>query len=514
MRLKEQMDKVLAQFKELQPSKESVRKQHDRGKLTARERIELLTDKGSFEEIDYFMESIPLKLGKGGIHRRQSVITGSAMVQGRRVFLYAQDFTVEGGSVGEREARKICKVQDLALQNGKPFIGINDSAGARIKEGVRNFTYTNVFVRNVMASGVIPQIFAIVGPCAGGAVYSPALGDFTFMVDEIGQMFLTGPAVTKAVTGVAIAKNDLGGTDIHTKRSGVAHFFMKSEAECFEGIQKLLSYIPDSNREAPPYTDLGDDPERREEGLLHILPDDPQKHYDMHEIVRMILDCGEFLEVQGRFARNIIVGFGRLGGFSVGVVANQPRFLAGCLDVDASIKAAQFIRFCDAFGIPIISLVDVPGYLPGQEQEYGGIIRHGAKMLYAFMEATVPKIALIIRKAYGGGIAAMNCNKERSADELLAWPSTEIAAVVPEGAVDLFYGDEIRAAADPGHYREELIRDFRAKVTSPYSLAALGRIEKIIDPRDTRRELIHALLKHRDKKEERLPWRKHGLIPL
>jgi acetyl-CoA carboxylase carboxyltransferase component len=514
MKLQEQMDRVIEQFKKLQPSEESVKKQHKAGKLTARERIELLTDRDTFEEIDYFMESIPLKFGKEDVHRRQSVITGSAFIEGRRVFLYAHDFTVEGGSVGEREARKICKVQDIALQNGKPFIGINDSAGARIKEGVRNFTYTNVFVRNVMASGVIPQIFAIVGPCAGGAVYSPALGDFIFMVDEIGQMFLTGPAVIKAVTGETVTKNDLGGSNVHTRISGVAHFYTKSETDCFEGIKRLLSYIPDSNRDKPPYKDLGDDPNRREEGLLHILPEEPQKYYDMLEIIRLVVDRSEFLEVQSRFARNIVVGFARLGGMSIGLVASQPKFLAGCLDVDASIKAAQFIRFCDAFGIPIISLVDVPGYLPGKDQEYYGIIRHGAKMLYAFMEATVPKITLIIRKAYGGGIAGMNCNKERSADELLAWPSAEIAAVGPEGAVDLFYEEEIKAAQDPERRREELIRDFRENVTSPYSLAALGRIEKIIDPRDTRKELYRALMKHKDKVEARLPWRKHGLIPL
>lgn len=508
------MNKINEKLKELEPSEEGIVKQHNQGKLMARERIELLVDKDSFDEIDPFMESMPLKFGEGGIHRRQSVITGSALVQGRRVFMYAQNFLVEGGSVGEREARKICKVLDLAIKNGKPFIGINDSAGARIKEGVRNFTYTNVFVRNVMASEVIPQIFAILGPCAGGAVYSPALGDFIFMVENIGQMFLTGPAVIKSVIGETISKNELGGAKIHNELSGVAHFLMKSEQECFDTIKRLLSYLPSSNRENPSYLDSGDDPRRREEAFEHIIPNQPEKYYDMKDIIRLIVDHGEFLEIQSRFARNIIIGFGRLGGFTIGIVANQPRFLGGCLDINASAKSARFIRFCDAFGIPIISLVDVPGYLPGKDQEYGGIIRHGAKMLYAFMEATVPKIALILRKAYGGGIASMNCNKERSADELLAWPSAEVAAVGPEGSVDLFYGDQVKAAKDPASYRQKLVREFRENVTSPYVLAALGRIEKIIDPKDTRYELYKALRTHQDKVEERWPQRKHGLIPL
>jgi len=489
-----------------------IEKQHALGKLTARERIDLLLDPGYYE-FDSFMEGAPLKFGKGGIQTKQSVITGTGKIHGRQVYFYSQDFTVEGGSVGEREARKICKVMDMAMQNGKPFIGLNDSAGARVREGVRNFAYWNIFNRNVAASGVIPQIFAIMGPCAGGAVYSPALGDFIFMVDRISGMFLTGPAVIKAVTSEEVTKEELGGARIHNEISGVSHFFAPTEKECLELIRSLLNYLPSNWKEKPPFIQTEDDPDRKENRLYNIVPEDPKKLYDMHRVIELIVDEGKFLEVQARFAKNIIIGFGRLAGYTIGIVASQPRFLGGCLDINASDKSSRFIRFCDAFNIPLISLADVPGYLPGKQQEYGGIIRHGAKMLYAYAEATVPKIVLILRKVYGGAIAGMCCSKERGADELLAWPGAEIATLGAEGAVDLFYGDEIRSAPHPEIKRNELIQEFREKVTSPYTVAATGRIDRIIDPKDTRKELVQALLRNLDKKESP-PEKKHGILPV
>jgi len=490
-----------------------IEKQHALGKLTARERIDLLLDPGSFYEFDSFMEGAPLKFGKGDIQTKQSVITGTGKIHGKQIYLYSQDFTVEGGSVGEREARKICKIMDMAIQNGKPIIGLNDSAGARVREGVRNFAYWNIFNRNVVASGIIPQIFAIMGPCAGGAVYSPALGDFVFMVDKISGMFLTGPAVIKTVTSKEISKEELGGAKIHNDISGVSHFFVQTEKECLEKIKFLLDYLPSNWREKPPFIPSDDDPNRTDVRFYDIVPDDPKKLYDMHQTISLIVDEGKFLEVQARFAKNILIGFGRLAGYTIGIVANQPRFLGGCLDIHASDKSSRFIRFCDAFNIPLITLVDVPGYLPGKQQEYGGIIRHGAKMLYAYAEATVPKIVLILRKVYGGGIAGMCSSKERGADELLAWPGAEIATLGAEGAVDLFYGEEIRSAPNPEMRRNELIQEFREKVASPYTVSATGRIERIIDPQETRKELVQALLRNLDKKESP-PQKKHGIIPV
>ena len=511
-----------AQIEELWEKRESVaepeaarKKQHDAGKLTARERIDLLADPGSFHELDALMESFAPKFGrlKGKTTTRQGVITGAAQIQGRPVYLYSQDFTVEAGSLGEREARKMAKVIDLSMQNGYPIIGLNDSGGAKVSEGVRNFAFWNIFQRNVMASGVVPQIFAILGPCAGGAVYSPALGDFIFMVKDIAAMFLTGPAVIKTVTGEEISKEKLGGPAVQTQRSGVAHFVAASEKECMEMIKELLSFLPSNNRQKPPRVETGDDPLREDESLRDIVPEDPRKSYDMRQVVRKVVDGGRFFEVHRGFAGNILTGFARLDGDTVGIVANQPRVFAGCLDIHASDKAARFIRFCDCFNIPVITLVDVPGYMPGLEQEYGGIIRHGAKMLFAYAEATVPKITVVIRKAYGGGIAGMCASKERAADELLAWPSAEIAALGAEGAVEVFFPDELKAAPDPAKRRQELIAEFRKNVTSIYAVAATGRIDQIIDPKETRPALIRALRFHQSKTDS-IPWKKHGNIPL
>jgi methylmalonyl-CoA decarboxylase subunit alpha len=512
---KAQMDEFQVKQKGREDSETAKTKQHQAGKLTARERITLLVDSGSFEEIDAFMESIPAKFGrqKGKVSMKQAVITGRARIQGRQVYLYSQDFTVEAGSIGEREARKICKIQDLAMQNGFPVIGLNDSGGARVSEGVRNFQFWNIFQRNVMASGVVPQIFAILGPCAGGAVYSPALGDFVFMVKDLGAMFVTGPAVVKAVIGEEITKEKLGGPKIHSQVSGVSHFLADSEQDCARMIQDLLSYIPSSNREKPPFLDSGDDPLRVDETLGAIVPEDPKKSYDMRLVIGRVFDQGKFFEVHRYFAQNILTGFARLAGHSVGIVASQPRVLAGCMDIHASNKAARFIRFCDAFHIPLINLVDVPGYMPGVEQEHGGIIRHGAKMLYAYIEATVPKITLVLRKAYGGAISGMCLAKERGADEVLAWPSAEVAALGAEGAVQIFFADDVKNAPDPEKRRQELIREFREEVTSVYAIAATGRIERIIDPKDTRPALIRAL-KGNLGKVETIPWKKHGNIPL
>ena len=512
---KAQLERLEEKRKALIDTEAANTRQHQAGKLTARERIALLADPGSFEELDAYMESFAPKFGKakGKTRLQQGVITGRATIRGRGDYLYSQDFTVEGGSIGEREARKICKIIDLSMQNGVPFIGLNDSAGARVSEGVRNFAFWNIFQRNVMASGVVPQIFAILGPCAGGAVYSPALGDFIFMVKDIGAMFVTGPAVIRQVTGEELTKENLGSPAVHTQTSGVAHFLARNEEECMEMVKDLLGYLPSSYRQKPPRVDMGDDPHREDETLRDIVPDDPKKSYDMRQVIRRVVDGGVFFEVQRGFAPNILIGFARLGGDSVGVVANQPRFLAGCLDIKASAKAARFIRFCDAFNIPLINLVDVPGYLPGAEQEAGGIIRHGAKMLFAYAEATVPKITVVLRKAYGGAISGMCLSKERGADELLAWPSAEIAALGAEGSVEIFFPEEIKKAPNPEAKRQELIREFRENVTDIFAVAATGRFDRIIDPKETRPALIRALRAHCEKRES-LPQKKHGNIPL
>ena len=506
----------LAKRRESAQDQEATRaKRHQSGKLTARERIDLLVDPGSFDELDSYMESNAPKFGKfkGKTSTKQAVITGAAKIENRAVFVYSQDFTVEGGSIGEREARKICKVMDLATDNGIPLIGLNDSAGGRVSEGVRYFTFWNIFQRNARASGVIPQIFAILGPCAGGSAYSPALGDFIFMVQNVGAMFVTGPAVVKAVTGEEVSMEKLGGPMTHTQISGVAHFLAKSEPECIERIKELLSFLPSNNREKPPQAETGDPHQRDDETLWEVVPEDPKKSYDMRKVIHRVVDREKFFEIQAGFAPNIIIGFARLDGKSIGIVANQPRYLAGCLDINASVKAARFIRFCDAFNIPLVNFIDVPGYLPGVGQEHGGILRHGAKMLFAYAEATVPKISLVLRKAYGGAISGMCVGKENGADEILAWPSAEIAALGAEGAAEIFFSEEIKAAPDPKKRREELIEEFRREVIGVYAVAASGRIEKIIDPKETRPALIRALRNHAGKRDS-LPWKKHGLIPL
>ncbi len=490
-------------------------KRHQKGLLTARERIDLLVDPESFDEFNSDMESLPPKFGKkkGYTTRKQAVITGTARIDERQVYLFAQDFTVEAGAVGEREARKICKIMDLAIQNGKIIIGLNDAAGARVSEGIRDFSFWNIFQRNVRASGVIPQISAILGPCAGGSAYSPALSDFIFMVQDVGHMFVTGPAVINAVTSETVTMESLGGAQTHTQKSGVAHFRAKSEQECMIMIKELIGYLPDNNRQSAPYLDMGDNPHREDEGLAGLVPENPRSSYDMRKVILRVLDGGKFFEVQSDFAPNILIGFARLDGQSVGIVANQTRYLAGCLDINASVKAARFIRFCDAFNIPLVSFVDVPGYLPGVNQEHGGILRHGAKMLFAYAEATVPKIALILRKAYGGAISGMCVCHENGADEVLAWPSAELAALGAEGSVDIFFSAEIKTAPNPEQRRQELIEEFQRNVTGVYAVAATGRIEKIIDPKETRPAIIRALHNNAGK-QDTLPWKKHGSIPL
>ncbi len=510
-----QIEELAEKRKSTQDPEATRAKRHESGKLTARERIDLLVDPGTFDEIDSYMESHAPKFGKfkGKTTTRQAVITGAAKIGNRAVYLYSEDFSVEGGSIGERETRKICKIMDLATQNGVPLICLNDSAGGRVSEGVRYFTFWNIFQRNARASGVIPQIFAILGPCAGGSAYSPALGDFIFMVQNVGAMFVTGPAVVKAVTGEEVSMEKLGGPLTHTQISGVAHFLTPTEKECMEQIKELLNYLPSNNRQPAPEVNTGDDPRREDNTLQEIVPEDPRKSYDMRQVIFRVVDQGKFFEIQRGFAPNILIGFARFDGKCAGIVANQPRYLAGCLDIHASVKAARFIRFCDAFNIPLVNFVDVPGYLPGVGQEHGGIIRHGAKMLFAYAEATVPKITLVLRKAYGGAVSGMCVGKENGADEILAWPSAEIAALGAEGAVEIFFPEELKAAPDPMKRRQELIEEFRRQVVGVYAVAASGRIEKIIDPKETRPALIRSLHNHSGKQDS-LPWKKHGIIPL
>jgi acetyl-CoA carboxylase carboxyltransferase component len=494
--------------------KDRVQKQHDQGKLTARERIELLLDPGSFVELDAFMTHQSRNFGlENKKVPGDGVVTGWGKVHGRTVYVYSQDFTVLGGSLGEATARKINKVQDLALQNGAPIVGLNDSGGARIQEGVASLAgYGEIFFRNVLASGVVPQITAVLGPCAGGAVYSPAITDFILMANGTGHMFVTGPEVVKSVTGEQATFEDLGGAHIHTARSGVAHFELEDEFAVLETIKKLLSFLPSNNLEDAPRVPSQDEKYRADEELVRLVPDDPKKPYDMREVVRRVVDFGEFFEVQKNYARNVLVGFARLNGHSVGVVANQPNVLAGALDIDASDKAARFIRFCDAFNIPIVSFVDVPGFLPGLTQEHGGIIRHGAKMIYAYCEATVPKLTVVTRKAYGGAYIVM-CSKHLRSDVNLAWPTTEIAVMGPDGAVNIVFKDEIAKAADPAARRKELEAEYREKFANPYVAAERGFVDDIIEPQETRGRLIDALESLLTKRESR-PAKKHGNIPL
>ena len=492
----------------------AVERQHARGKLTARERLEKFLDPGSFVELDMLARHRAHGFGiENNRPLTDGVVTGWGTVDGRKVFVFSQDFTVFGGALGEVFAEKIHKVMDLAESVGAPMIGLNDGAGARIQEGVVSLaSYGGIFYRNVKASGVIPQISVILGPCAGGAVYSPAMTDFIFMVKGTSHMFITGPDVVKTVTGEDVTQEELGGAITHASKSGVATMVCDDEDHCLAEVRTLLSYLPANNLEEAPFEAPTDDPNRICESLHHIIPDAPNKPYDMKSVITDVVDDGEFFETQPLFAPNIVCGFARMDGHVVGVVGNQPSVLAGCLDIDAAEKAARFVRTCDAFNIPILSFVDVPGFLPGTDQEYGGIIRHGAKLLYAFCEATVPRIQIITRKAYGGAYVVMN-SKSIGADLSFAWPSAEIAVMGPQGAVNIVFRKEIEAAADPETRREELIAEYAEKFENPYRAAERGYVDDVIDPRETRRLLVKSLSMLRTKREQ-LPQRKHGNLQL
>jgi len=484
---------------------ERIATQHQKGKMTARERIDVLLDPGSFVELDRFVTHRATDFGLADQKvLGDGVVTGWGRIDGRLVYVYSQDFTVFGGSLSEAHAEKICKVMDLAVQNGAPIVGLNDSGGARIQEGVVSLGgYADIFLRNTLASGVVPQISAILGPCAGGAVYSPAITDFVFMVRGISYMFVTGPSVVKTVTHEEVDFERLGGADVHGGTSGVAHFVHDSELESLTAVRTLLSYLPSNNLDSPPVRASDDPADRRDEELLDIVPDEPSKPYDMHDVIRRVVDSGTFFEVQRDYAGNLLTGFARLGGRPVGIVANQPSNLAGVLDIAASLKGARFIRFCDAFNVPLVTFEDVPGFLPGVAQEHGGIIKHGAKLLYAYCEATVPKLTVITRKAYGGAYDVMNSKHVRG-DYNVAWPTAEIAVMGPKGAVEILYKDEAT---------EEKANEYRDKFAHPYQAAARGYLDDIIDPRDTRPRLIEALTTLAAKRD-RNPPKKHGNIPL
>ena len=488
--------------------------QHEKGKLTARERLDLLLDDGSFTEYDRFVTHRSADFGLDAQKfYGDGVVTGHGRINGRLVYVFSQDFTVFGGSLSEAFAEKICKVMDLAVRNGAPVIGLNDSGGARIQEGVVSLGgYADIFLRNTMASGVIPQISAILGPCAGGAVYSPAITDFIYMVRGTSYMFVTGPNVVKTVTHEDVTMEQLGGADTHAGKSGVAHFACDSELECLQMIRELFRYVPQNNLGDPPRGTGSDPRDRRDEALLDIVPDHPNKPYDMRDVISRVVDDREFYEVHQAFAGNILCGFAHLGGHSIGIVANQPAVLAGVLDIDASVKGARFVRFCDAFNIPILTLEDVPGFLPGLAQEHGGIIRHGAQLLYAYCEATVPKLTVITRKAYGGAYDVMN-SKHIRGDFNLAWPSAEIAVMGPKGAVEILFRKEIAEAEDPQAAMDERVAEYTAKFANPYVAASRGYVDDIIDPRDTRLRLIDAL-DTLVAKRDRNPPKKHGNIPL
>lgn len=506
----------LAEFRaEMSAQQEVAReKQSERGKRSALDRVNALLDEGSFMELDAFVKHRATQFGMGKSQPLgDGVVTGFGTVDGRRVAVFSQDFTVFGGSLGEAYAEKMVKLMDLAERFGCPIIGINDSAGARIQEGVEGLAgYGDVFFRNVRASGVIPQISIIAGPCAGGAVYSPAMTDFIFMVDGIGQMFITGPDVIKTVTGEDVTREDLGGAEAHTTRSGVAHFRATDEDDLNEQVRYLLSFIPSNNLDDPPVFDSEDDPARESAELDSIVPEQSARPYDMHQVLAEVLDEGDFLEVQSGHAGNLIAGFGRLDGQAVGVIANQPAVLAGTLDIEASIKGARFVRFCDAFNIPLITFVDVPGFLPGTDQEYNGIIRHGSKLLYAYCEATVPKLTVITRKAYGGAYVVM-CSKHTGADFNVAWPTAEIAVMGPSAAVGVVFRRELQGLDDPEERRQELITEYEDLFASPYQAASRGYIDDVIEPRKTRQWLINALALAKAKRVA-APKRKHGNIPL
>lgn len=517
-----QLDKVkelieLRQKARLGGGEKRIESQHTKGKYTARERIDMLLDHGSFEEFDMFVEHRSHNFGmEKNRYLGDGVVTGYGTIEGRLVYIYAQDFTVSGGSLSEMHAQKICKVMDQAMKMGAPVIGINDSGGARIQEGVNALAgYSEIFQRNILASGVIPQISGIFGPCAGGAVYSPALTDFILMTQGTSYMFLTGPKVVKTVTGEDVTQEQLGGASVHTTKSGVAHFSAQTEEDGMKLIRKLLSYIPQNNVEEAPLVMTDDPIDRLEDSLNEIIPDSPNKPYDMYEVIGATVDNGEFLEVHADYAKNIIVGFARFNGVSVGVVANQPKYLAGVLDINASRKAARFVRFCDAFNIPLVTYVDVPGFLPGTGQEYGGVITHGAKLLYAYGEATVPKITVTLRKSYGGAHIVMSCKQLRG-DINYAWPTAEIAVMGADGAVEVLYSKEIAAEKDVDKRNaviEEKKKEYNDLFTNPYVAARLGYIDDVIEPRNTRFRIIRALQQLQTKKLENPP-KKHDNLPL
>ncbi|MDD2568477.1 MAG: carboxyl transferase domain-containing protein [Clostridia bacterium] len=490
-----------------------IQKQHNQGKYTARERIAKILDEGSFVELDQFVVHRGVEFGMMGTQAPgEGVVTGYGTIDGRLVYVFSQDFTVLGGSLGEMHAAKICKVMDLAVKAGAPIIGINDSGGARIQEGVDALNgYGDIFYRNTLASGVIPQLSVIMGPCAGGAVYSPALTDFIFMVNNC-QMFITGPQVIKSVTGEDVSAEVLGGARTHNTKSGNAHFFANDEDECIAQIKRLISFLPSNNLENAPVYENTDPVERMDEVLKTVVPDDPNKPYDIKEVITALADNNDFFEVQSMFAGNMVTGFIRLNGHSVGIIANQPKMLAGCLDMNASDKAGRFIRFCDAFNIPLLTIVDTPGYLPGVAQEHGGIIRHGAKLLYAYSEATVPKLTLITRKAYGGAYLAM-CAKSLGADVAIAWPTAQIAVMGAQGAANIVFRKEINDAKDPAAKRQEKIADYEDRFSNPYCAAARGFVDMVIEPEQSRYYLVKSLDSLLGKKESR-PGKKHGNVPL
>jgi propionyl-CoA carboxylase beta chain len=493
---------------------ERLRRQHEAGKLTARERMELLFDAGSFEELDKLVVHRCRDFGMADqLVPGDGVVAGHGLVDGRQVFAFAQDFTVFGGSLSETNAAKIVKIMDLAMKLGCPIVGLNDSGGARIQEGVLSLGgYADIFLRNTLASGVVPQISAIMGPCAGGAVYSPAITDFTLMVKNTSYMFVTGPDVIRTVTHEAVTKEELGGAMTHNAQSGVAHFAVADDLECLALIRDLLSFMPSNNVDDPPRLKTDDPPDREDEGLDRLVPASPTQPYDILDLVHSIADDGNFLEVHQHYARNLVIGFARLDGRPVGIVANQPAVLAGTLDINASVKGARFVRFCDAFNIPLVTFEDVPGFLPGTVQEYGGIIRHGAKLLYAFAEATVPKVTVITRKAYGGAYCVMSSKHIRT-DFNYAWPTAELAVMGPEGAVNILYKRELDEAADKIAARSEKVAEFRAKFANPFIAASRGFLDEVVQPRHTRRKLV-AALRNLEGKRDRNPPKKHGNIPL
>src|SRR6478672_2277243 len=493
---------------------ERRKRQHAQGKLSVRERIDLLLDEGTFEELDKLVRHRSQNFGmQNNVIDGDGFVTGHGLVHGRQVFVFAQDFTVFGGSLSETNAQKIVKLMELALKTGAPIVGLNDSGGARIQEGVASLAgYADIFLRNTLASGVVPQISAIMGPCAGGAVYSPAITDFVVMVKDTSYMFVTGPDVIKTVTHEDVSKEALGGAMTHNARSGVAHFAAADDRECLALIRDLLSFLPSNNLDDPPRARTDDSADREGAALDRIVPASPNQPYDMLDVIHLIADEGYFLEVHQHFAKNLLVGFARLDGRPVGIVANQPAVLAGTLDIDASVKGARFVRFCDAFNIPLVTFEDVPGFLPGTVQEHGGIIRHGAKLLYAFAEATVPKVTVITRKAYGGAYCVMSSKHIRT-DFNYAWPTAELAVMGPEGAVNILYKRELDAAADAIAARAEKVTEFRTKFANPYIAASRGFIDEVIQPRETRRKLITAL-RNLENKRDRNPPKKHGNIPL